>query len=327
MKNINMKKLIPGIISIVVVIGMALQSFATDIDMESFVRRDLHRQTYYELDWLIDDIEKSIERLYKWTCTNVVSFGGQGNYVNGTTISYQRASTQTYHWNMDPITDLSEEGYLRFNPADAINAFGNHSKADVYEAELPASLALWRSEVELYPTTKIKAKLTRVWPNTTSASQSATWTQEIIMGPFKKFPNISTLTTQASTFCSVTKFFPLSLDMASVSYRYGTDTEPTSWASMTGSLTVLQTDKNTQSYTTIPRELLRGVTTQADIEDNFYRGDKSKISTTACYFYANTTWGTNLSNYDKVWIRAVGTVSGTYEHKIDGWTLTSWNNK
>ena len=95
---------------------------------------------------------------------------------------------------------------------------------------------------------------------------------------------------------------------------------------MTGSLTVLQTDKNTQSYTTIPRELLRGVTTQADIEDNFYRGDKSKISTTACYFYANTTWGTNLSTYDKVWIRAVGTVSGTYEHKIDGWNLTSWNN-
>ena len=38
--NINFKKIIPGLISIVIVVGMFAQTFATNIDLNAFVTND-----------------------------------------------------------------------------------------------------------------------------------------------------------------------------------------------------------------------------------------------------------------------------------------------
>ena len=75
-KNINLKNLVPGIISLMLIAGMAASTLATNIDLEAFVRRDDFLAKYNELDWRVDDIEKSLDRLYKFTCTNVKTFGG-----------------------------------------------------------------------------------------------------------------------------------------------------------------------------------------------------------------------------------------------------------
>ena len=191
MNKLSINKILPSVVSIMIIVGMAVQSFATNVDRAAFVQKDKYMTKYYELDWRIDDVNKSLERLYKFTCTNVRSFGGSGQEQSYDNIFYQRNATQTYHWYSLPIADLSEEGYLRVNNADALTWFGNHGKTDRMEFEIPASLCRWRKDVELYPHTKVKILLLRTWPNTSGTQQQATLQFEIKMGPFKKFPYIN----------------------------------------------------------------------------------------------------------------------------------------
>ena len=79
MNKINFKKIAPGIISVVIIAGMAIQSFATNVDMAAFVKKDTYMTKYYELDFRIDDIEKSLARTYRFVCTNLKSYGGTAN--------------------------------------------------------------------------------------------------------------------------------------------------------------------------------------------------------------------------------------------------------
>ena len=147
-KTVNNKKLITSIISVVIIAGMAIQSFATNVDFEAFVKKDEYLMKYSEIDWRIEDIDNDIERLYKYTCTNIQSFGGSGNQDTRTNVPfYRRNTTATYHWYANPIADLSEEGYLRFNTADQINQFGSHGKVDRYYLEIPAALCKWRDGI------------------------------------------------------------------------------------------------------------------------------------------------------------------------------------
>ena len=41
-KTVNNKKLITSIISVVIIAGMAIQSFATNVDFEAFVKNHTH---------------------------------------------------------------------------------------------------------------------------------------------------------------------------------------------------------------------------------------------------------------------------------------------
>lgn len=320
-------KILPGMVSVFIILGMAMASFATNVDLEAFVNRDDYLTKYYEIDWRIDDVEKNLERMYKFTCTNLKSFGGVGTDVAGDTINYRRNTTQSYNWYMNPVADLSQEGYLRFNPADAINAYGNHSRVDTYVREIPASLLRWRNDVELYPNTKLKIIVKRSWPNTTAASQTVPCEQTLIMGPFKKFPHITNNNDHAGDFCSSNGYF-LSIagwSMSALSYNYGTDTEPTTWTSFTGSLYTQTMDRNIQSYPNLARELLGGILTEEEMEQGSYSAARQDLAATYTYIYPNTLWGTNLSGYDKLWIKAVSTGGTDASHLANDFTITNWN--
>ena len=329
MKNNNLKKFLPGLVSIVIIAGMAIQSFATNVDMAAFVKKDKYMTKYYELDWRIDDIERSLEKLYKYVCTNVKTFGGSyssGLNIEDTVTTYTLNAGQTYNWYSCPVVDLSEEGYLRFNYMDAINAFGNHSKTDRYEFEIPASLLKWRNDIELYPNTKIKYITTRTVPNTTSAGATISWNMEFIMGPFKKIPRM-TGTSYDAALASSNGYFIGSpnWDFANVYYSYNKDTQPTSWTQMTGSqhLYLAQVDANNSS--SYPAEIKRGIITREEIEDaSFSKGYRNIRDLMTVIRPYNATW-VDLSSYDKVWIRATGTGSGVNTFREAAFTLTTWN--
>ena len=324
MNKVNTNKILPSIVSVMIVVGMTIQSFATNVDMAAFVKKDKYMTKYYELDWRIDDIDKSLEKLYKFTCTNVKSFGGTGRDINIDNTFYQQNPTQTYHWYMFPIADLSEEGYLRVNNADALNWFGNHSKTDKMEYEIPASLCKWRNGVELYPNTKVKFSLTRSWPNTTSISQQATFYTEVIMGPFKKFPYLNG-TGAGWTFCTTDSRFLgyTQLMLTAVQYARDTDTQPTSWTAMTGQVNPTTYDNNSNS---LPAEFKKGVMTKEQLEEA-YSVDRYKIRTSQMTFFPNTAFGVDTSKFDKVWLRFYSPASNASGGQVacNEWTITTWN--
>ena len=99
MKKINFKNLIPGLISIVVIAGMAFQSLATNIDLAAFVPKDIYMEKYYDLEFRARDIQNSIERTYKFVCTNVKTFGGyEVSHSLSKTMFDGNSSSHTYHW-------------------------------------------------------------------------------------------------------------------------------------------------------------------------------------------------------------------------------------
>lgn len=328
MKSNNIKKIIPGFISMAIILGMAIQSFATNVDMAAFVKKDKYMAKYYELDWRIDNIESTLEKLYKFVCTNVRTYGGNNRYTYCNTVFFQDYGTQTHVWYPLPIADLSEEGYLRVSANDALNWFGNHSKTDKFEAEFPASLFKWRNGIELYPTTKIKHVITRTVPNTTAHSQIPSITHELIMGPFKKFPRV-TATGTAGAYCISNGWaaaFYNSSSFTALYYNYGTDTQPTSWSTMTGSLGFSTFSRNTSS---LPSELKGGVLTKEEMEAGMYRGaDKREVNAFWTGVYQNPAIGADLSSYDKVWIRATSPATNVSSPLIDPtiYKITTWNN-
>ena len=332
MSNINLKNMLPGIVSIAIIAGMAIQAFATNADMSAFVKRDKYLTTYHELDWYIDDIEKSLDRLYKYSCTNVKTWGGTGwnthTLMDVWFSGYSGANS--YHWYQNPIADFSEEGYLRVAQRDAINAFGNHSKTDVLTKDVPASLLKWRSGVELYPHTKITHKITRVWPNTTSAEQHPTYTFEVEMGPFKKFPHVTGGTSwNQSTICagpsSLLPGFYGTVGTNAMYYAHGTDTRPTSWTTLTSAVFNNTTSSRNNTSTTTE---FRDQYSATDLEENSY-DNPDKANSTLRYYYYSTLPGVNISSYDKVWIRIYCSATNiTYSTAYDtgSYNLTTWNN-
>ena len=313
----------------VIVAGMAVQSLATNVDMAAFVKKDTYLTKYYELDFRIDDIEKSLDRLYKFTCTNVKSFGGNSSHNSKLTQPYHNtwSTVQTYPWYVPPTVDLSEQGYIRFNPMNVLNAFGNHSSTHKYVAEKPASMFKWRSGTELYPNTKLKFVCTVTSPNTTAIDQVQTFNYELIMGPFKKFPHITGSTAwNASTLCVGKEGFalPMNTNGANMYYAHGTDTEPTSWSStMSGRLTYTMMTRTT---TNLRPEFRQPAVTLDDVSE-YYISDPQKVNSSAPLIFYATLPGTNLESLDKVWIRQQ--YSNTNDAQIDMSTLNliTWNNK
>lgn len=327
MDRLNFKKLLPGIVSIIIIAGMAVQSFATNVDMAAFVKKDKYMTKYYELDWRIDDIEQTLERLYKFTCTNVRSFGGAYNHAQEDYLFSQNSYQQTYHWSGSPVADLSEEGYLRVAPNDIIHWFGNHKKTDRFVKKVPASLLRWRDGVELYPNTTVRTVVTRTSPSGATASQRSTYTIELVMGPFKKFPHITTgAGSMASTIFVGDGFINSARNYRlAVYYAYDKDTEPTSWTAMsTGELNFSAADVGNGNF---PASLQKKITME-DIEEVSYSGDYKKALVTPAHLYPITAFSTDLSNYDKLWIRGyvnAGAVANMEGVDFKTLTITSWN--
>ena len=325
MNKLSINKILPSVVSIMIIVGMAVQSFATNVDMAAFVQKDKYMTKYYELDWRIDDVNKSLERLYKFTCTNVRSFGGSGQEQSYDNVFYHRNSVQTYHWYSLPIADLSEEGYLRVNNADALTWFGAHGKTDRMEFEIPASLCRWRKDIELYPHTKVKILLSRTWPNTSGTQQLATLVLEIKMGPFKKFPYINSTGSTQTFFATNQRLYGFSqFMMNNVQYARDTDTEPTSWTTMSGA-SVNPTNYDTNSAS-LPEELRTGTIKKEQIEEA-YSSPKYKLNTSQFCLIPQTAWGVDTSKFDKVWLRIYTSSSTNIGQTIsaDQMTITTWN--
>lgn len=324
MNKLSINKILPSVVSIMIIVGMAVQSFATNVDMAAFVQKDKYMTKYYELDWRIDDVDRSLEKLYKFTCTNVRSFGGSGQDLNYDNVFYQRNNVQTYHWYSVPIADLSEEGYLRVNNADALTWFGLHGKTDRMEFEIPASLCRWRKDVELYPHTKVKILLSRTWPNTSGYQQQATIQLDIKMGPFKKFPYINSTGSNQVFFATNQRLYGFSTFMMNnVQYARDTDTEPTSWTTMTGAI-------NPSNYNvydaSLPEEIRMGTIKKEQIEEA-YSGPKYKLNTSQFCLIPSTAFGVDTSKFDKVWLRFYTSNSAGTSQTIsaDQMTITTWN--
>ena len=327
MINRKFKKLIPSLVSIVLIAGMAIQSFATNVDFAAFVNKDDFFTKYYDYEWRIKEIDNMIERLYKFTCTNVVSYGGAGTAAEVVVAPFSANNyTQTYHWYTRPIADLSEEGYLRVNPSDAINAFGNHSKALTMEFEIPASRLKWRNGVELYPHTKVIHKITRTWPNTTSATVQVPETYELIMGPFKKFPYFTTTGwTNSGIFATDSEYFGTALSY-NMYYAVNKPTQPTSWTSMTG---VFSTVTYSRSRTDMIVDFQFDPGTVDEMVEYSYVNKYKYPRAIAEAIYMTTAMNTNLSTYDNVWIRGYGTTTNVIDSSINlgSYTIKGWNNK
>ena len=325
-----MKKTILALVSLFLIAGMAAQSFATNVDFSAFVTKDEYDAEYYALDWRIKDIDLELQRLYKFTCTNVVSFGGSNAEQSNVSpaLFYKRNTTATYHWYANPIADLSEEGYLRFNTADQINQFGSHGKVDRYYLEIPAALCKWRDGIVPAPNCSIRVDLTRTWPNTTARGGDETGsTIEFVMGPFRKLPKFTSTGSTKTTglFGQTDRLLTSSSylnDTGRLYYAYGTETRPTSWTADSAGRMYIGTwgarGNDTQLYET---------RTISDIESNPY--DKLN-GVYRDIMYWNVVPTTDFSQYENVWIR-ITTPTNTAINLVRyaafmNFNLTSWNN-
>jgi hypothetical protein len=317
MKNIivNKKKTITSLVSFIIIAGMAIQSLATNVDMAAFVKKDTYMSKYYELDYRIDDIEAELERLYKFVCTNVVSYHGAGaDTVLTGRIFLRKNQTQTYHWSSYPIVDLSEEGYLRVNHMDQLQSFGSHPKNDTFVKEFPASLCKWGNGFEVKPETKVRIKATRGVGTGSGISWACSYSYELVMGPFKKIPYITTtgatngfiMSTQQALAIAPTSYTPY--------YAYGTETEPTSWSSLGGSVYYGNTIFDTNDVS------------KYDYDVANYSYNKYDKSGTSCKIYVNSALTTDPSSRTNVWLRLSGSGTGDLINlNTSDPTLTTWN--
>ena len=315
--NINKKKLITPIISFVILAGMAASTLATGVDLTAFVNKEKYMTKYYELNYKIDDITAELERLYKLTCSNVVSFGGS-NYTTLFTgrIFARRNYTQSYHWWSCPTIDTMEDKYLRFNFMDALQRMSS-PKADTMVKEVPAHLCKWRTGFELKPETKIKTKMTRTVGSGSGMGRAVPYTIEIIMGPFKKVPYVTT-TGDAGALMSTQEFvFPGWYNL-NWYYAYGTEKEPTSWSSQLGG--TLYTSTSTSDASFVRQELRYPI----DMENKGYKYDKNAQMT---YLYVNSAMTTDISNRTNVWLRCYYSYTGSdlADFTTNDYTITTWN--
>lgn len=330
MKSIKskFKPFLPGLISILIIAGMAVQSFATNVDMAAFVKKDRYMTKYYELDWRIDEINNYLEKLYKFTCTNVKTFGGSrwntGFDSYGLYVSYDIAGQEEKYYTYR--LDFSQDKYLRFGQHDFIMystfLYNSAKLTNKMEYEIPGSLLLWRDGVEPAPNCKVKVEI--ITRNKDFTSNDIVYT----IGPIKKLPYI------ASTGQSLTSGFLCQFpgDLYTTNHTFGeffyavnSETLPTSWTSHSGRITKANVSPGNSS-SKIPRR------TEDDIT-SVYLSDRYTRNSNVLYF---STVGPNLSSYENVWIRVRSLAqSGGSTSGYTGWAntvnfnemrLTSWNN-
>ena len=328
LKSINFKKLIPGLISFAIIAGMAASTLATNLDLEAFVKKTDYLAKYHEQVHRIKDLDTELERIYKFVCTNVKTYAGSSynNYYTPRTPFYFWQTAATYHYGNYPIADLSEEKYLRWNTGGMINQFGNHSKTDKMEFEIPASLCYWRDGIVPAPSCTAKFVITRTWGNSTSYSTNVTASNlTITMGPFTKFPKItSTGSTLTGGYICELPYNIGSYTQTSSQFQYafGTETEPTSWSTDTGNLRIGLYSKGATN------ESKQEPYTMADLEADVYT--KNATSYTTKIFIYNSAMVADLSSRENVWIRYVyNNTSGASvdnAHSASYFNITSWNH-
>jgi hypothetical protein len=330
MNKINFKKLLPGFVSIIIVAGMALQSFATDIDLSAFVDLDKHMTKYYELDWRVDEIENRLERMYKYVCTNVKTFGGSATNSSGSMypdqiIMYGPNSANSYYsWVNYIYADVGPDKTLRVNKPVPVNSgIASPSKKRDFVITIPASLCKWRDGIIPAPSCKVYITVSRTGAGYSSvASRYA----EVVMGPFKKFPHITGTggAYSGGMICELPYNFnqdATAYAANSLYYARNTETRPTSWTAMSGAIARGYTIKGYSStYTRFP------MVRSADLENNLY---SDSVNFQSSYFCVSTVFGTNLSSYENVWIRLYDASNNTENRwrMLDPYryTQTTWN--
>lgn len=319
-----MKKTIPALISVFIIVGMAVQSFATNVDFGAFVTKETFMTKYYEQEFLIDDIDREIERLYKFTCTNVKTFGGSSrSLLTGHAIFNMNTSGGAYHFFLHPFADLAEEGYLRFNHQSIINDFIGHGKRDDFYYEVPGPLVKWNDGVEPAENCKIRIDVYRTWPNTTSpTSAESAYGGTVTMGPFKKFKKFTTAGSARSqaSLCGI-KMTEMGgwTAMTAGSFKYASDTKtmPTTWKTdSTAVLTATWYWNNQPNYGYFTK-------TAAEIEAEPY--SKKTADTRERTFYFNALPTTDFSQFTDFWIQIpVNVLPRTFS--MDDFTITTWNH-
>lgn len=336
MRQINCKSFLPGFVSIVIIVGMAIQSLATNVDMAAFVKKDTYMTKYYELDWRIDEIEKNLERMYKFTCTNVVSFAGSGavsqhgapwrtQWLNRTPIG-QNAYGNTYLYMVQPIAFFDDPNYLRFQKRFTLVAGGTGSTGSyryhttVMEKEYPASVCKWGNGIEPAPSAKVKIKVTE----SITGGSTDTTTLEYIFGPFKKIPKYTGYGQNNGKFVILPDcIYAGTVNNANLSYAYGRETQPTSWTSISS------TTLYTYGYYPTGVQDASGWPdyTKEDIERDAYSRRNQRVLTNI-WFDGTTLM--DLSSYENVWIRYVYSSSSATDpfgvnFGMGDFTVTSWN--
>lgn len=326
--KMNFKKIVPSIVSFVIIAGMAFSTLATNVDMEAFIGREEYRTKFNEIEFRIGDIDTELERLYKFTCTNVQSFGGGGALNSATSRGsypfYYGSYNSAYHWQNRAICDFSEEGYLRFNAPRMINFFGNHGKTDKLTYTIPGSLCSWREGIECTPDTMVRYDMTRTWRNQEGVDSSlvSSVSVTVTMGPFKKLPNITTTgasRTQGNIVALPQDGFQNYSYAMNIYYAENSPKEPTSWTS----------DANGRiSQTTYNRGNAAGSTFPVPSEEDIVLASRNLQS--PFVFYISTLTSKNLSTLkENCWLRF--TYSNTQPSidilaSLDTLVLTSWNH-
>lgn len=323
-KNVNSKKLFSGIVSVIIIAGMAIQSFATNVDLEAFVKKDEYMTKYNEISFRVKNIDTELERLYKFVCTNVKTYAGavygrSQNYVG--MFNIRTANLSTRYYNMGYGADLSQDKYLRVGMYGILNwssSLYNPSKTErVGVYEIPGSLMKWRDGIEPAPNCmyKITAKV--------SGITNSDWSYEIILGPIKKMPNITSTgaALTAGYICELpcNPFSP-SFTVSNLYYQTGTTQEPTSWISTSARIGQNHYERGSAN-TKYPRP------TEEDRDGGFYKEVTQAVNTN---IYVSTA-PLSLSSYENIWLRA--TSSGTNDYAsylaatdLSFMTLTSWNS-
>ncbi len=328
MNIINLKKFLPGFISVVIIAGMAASTFATNIDLSAFVQRDTYKTKFYELEWRIDDIDNELDRLYKYTCTNIKSFAGSNFAYNGYVFRsafHPNAQTSATYVaaSIGKMLDTSQSKYLRFNSAGLLSwasaTYDSTKTLRVFEYSVPASRCIWRDDIELLPETKVSLR------GTLDGIINATSSIEIVMGPFKKFPKI-TSPGMGKTTGYVCEWPTAVLHNAwsdrTIYYASGSKTKPTSWT----------TESSAKMYITYAT---RGITsnsktvpsTDEDRAGGFFK-EAMKDYTQQLYIY--TSAFNALDGKENCWVRlnfSMSNDTGSMAARLDSSFVnhTNWN--
>ena len=334
MNKANIKKLLPGVISIIIIAGMAASTFATNIDLAAFVNKEKHMERYNEVNFRIDDIESYLDRLYKFTCTNVKSFGGQQYSQNGGLILFNYYSGSDFGMMPWPHVDLSEQKYLRYNYKGALQqSFSHPSTTHRWQYKKPASLFKWRPGIELTPNCTVEINFARTM-NTTSWSADASFSSvELVMGPFKKFPRItstgSSLTggyiCEFPDYALGTSILP-SAGSSYYQYAYGSETRPTAWTN----------ESTMRMYlgTSVTATKTSPTTTQYDVDEIKEKMDNDTYTDRSARYIHNNIYyytapGVDFSKYENFWLRMYYSENAStgivYYSNFAEMNLSTWN--
>ena len=260
-KNISFKKLLPSFISLVVVVCMAASTFtafATGIDLEAFIKKDEYKTRLYEVEFKINNIEKELDRIYKFTCTNVRTYGGS-QYLSTSNV-HQRmfaphvTGTSTNPFQYSLTVDMSQDKYMRVGFGSFLgwssSTYDTANTLRELEYEIPASEMKWREGIVPMPNCKL------MWKGTLTGIINSNYTMSITMGPFKKFPAITSTgaTISSGYICELpTRVWGTTTSGLTFKYAFGSETEPTTWTTEnTSKMDMSTVYRGTPNYSKFP---------------------------------------------------------------------------